>query len=109
MTGFDINEDLKDRCILLGATSCYTEFRPQGDLIYKQPCWFNKITLSSNLHKNLITVLCALVDDYLEELESLGFEDIVTEVQATVFERYIYYWIFCDRKDFLEKDLTGDK
>lgn len=109
MTGFDVNEDLKERCVLLGATKSYTEFRPTGDLVFKQPCWFNCITLSSHLHKNLITVLCALVDDYMEELESLGFEDIITEVQATFSERYILYWILCSKEEFLEKNLIQDK
>lgn len=105
MTGFDVNEDLKERCILLGATKCYTEFRPKGDLVFKQPCWFNRITLPFQLHKNLTTVLCALVDDYMEELESLGFGDIITEVQATFSEKYILYWILCNKEEFLEKNL----
>ncbi len=109
MTGFDINEDLKERCILLGASSCYTEFRPEGDLVCKKPCWYNKITLSSSLYYTLIMVLCGLVDDYLEELESLGFDVPVTDVQSLKKEKHIHYWIICDKKDFLEKNLLSDK
>jgi len=109
VTGFSINEELKDQCILLGASSCYTEFRSSGDLVCKYPCWYNKIILPFHLHKNTILILCSLVDDYLEELKFLGFEDILTEVFSSGKEKYIYYWIICEKNKFLEKDIIPNK
>lgn len=111
MTGFDINEDLKERCILLGASSCYTEYYPPN-IFFKHnytPFWYNKIVLPASLNKSYILVLCSLVDDYLEELQSLGFEDIVTDVREVHTNRHIYYWILSDKTEFLEKELLLDK
>ena len=105
VTAFDINEDTKEKCILLGALSCYTEFRTNSNSYHKEPHWYNKITLPLKMNKNNLTLICALVDDYLEKLEYLGVENILTDVNINFSERHIRYWVFCSRKEFIEKKL----
>lgn len=106
MTGFVINEDLKERCLLLGARSCYTEFYPKSNFLPHSPYWYNKISFPQNTNKNYILVLCSLVDEYLEELISLGFDNIITDVRHANTHCCIYYWILCDREEFLEKTFS---
>jgi hypothetical protein len=109
VTAFDINEDIKEKCILLGALSCYTEFRTSCNPNHEESHWYNKITLPLNLNKNHLTLICEMIEDYLEKMEYLGVENILTDVNINFSERHIRYWVFCSRKEFIEKELLLDK
>ena len=101
MTAFDFNEELKERCILLGATSCYTKYVDNPD--YKDsPFWFNVIQLPLHMHKNYVMVICGLVDSYLEEMAFWGIEKQDNDVSMNEKGRFICYRFYYDKKTFLK-------
>jgi hypothetical protein len=101
MTAFDFNEELKEKCILLGVTSCYTKY--VNDLDYKNiPFWFNVIQLPLHMHKNYVMVVCNLVDIYLEEMAFWGIEKQDNEVCINEKGRFIIYCFYYDKKTFLK-------
>ena len=93
MTAFEFNEELKERCILLGASSCYTRYIDSPE--YKKvPFWYNVIELPLHMHKNYMMVVCGLVDNYLEEMAFWGIEDQTNDVSLATSGRYICYCFY---------------
>ena len=93
---------LKDRCILLGASECYTQYI-EGDKCLAAPFWYNAIKLGPQMHKNYMMVICNLVDSYLEELASFGFYDATTDVMFKNDCRYIVYCFYYYKENFFKK------
>lgn len=101
VSAFDLNEELKERCILLGASRCFTQY--VEDPQYKNaPFWFNAVELPNHMHKNYVMVVCGLIDNYLEEIGFLGIEDQGTDVSVRPEGRYVVYCFFTDKQKFYE-------
>jgi hypothetical protein len=99
VTAFEFNEELKERCILLGATRCFTKY--VDDPEYKNvPFWFNSIELPLHMNKNYIMVVCGLVDSYLEEMEFWGIDKQDNDVSINEKGRYITYCFYYDKETF---------
>mgnify|MGYP000030859701 CR=1 FL=1 len=102
MTAFEFNEELKERCILLGAIRCYTKYVDNPE--YKNaPFWFNTIELPLHIHKKYLMVICGVVDSYLEEMAFWGIEKQDTDVCITGRGRYITYCFYYDNETFHNK------
>lgn len=105
MTAFQFNEELKERCILLGAQQCFTKYLEKGQC-KNGPVWYNAIELPLHMHKNYVMVVCSLVDSYLEEFDFLGIEESATEVSLNATGRYIVYYFYYDFETFTKKELN---
>ena len=101
-SGFDLNEELKERCILLGVRECYTQYiddlKNQGS-----PFWFNVIKMPITMNKKYVLIVCGLIDNYLEEFDFLGFSDQTNDVNISYDSRYVVYCFYCDKEKFFKK------
>jgi hypothetical protein len=106
MSPFQLNEKLKERCILLGASECYTQFidipEYQKDWPYS-PFWYNAIKLGPQMHKNYVMHVCDLIDRYLEKFDFCGVTDITTDVMIKEGCRFVVYCFYCSKEDFHKK------
>jgi hypothetical protein len=101
-SAFDLNEELKERCILLGVKECYTRY--VDDPKYQDsPFWFNVIKMPPTMNKKYVMAVCAIIDNYLEEFDFLGVGDQSNEVMLLENNRYVVYCFYCDKEKFFKK------
>jgi hypothetical protein len=96
VTAFQLNEELKERCILLGASKCYTQYIDHPS----SPFWYNAVKMGPQMHKNYVMVICGLIDNYLEEFDFLGFQDTSTDVMLNQDHRFVVYCFYSDKENF---------
>jgi hypothetical protein len=102
VTAFKLNEDLKERCILLGASECYTQYI-EDPKYQNSPFWYNVIKMGPQMHKNYVMVICNLIDSYLEEFDFLGFSDSSTDVMIKQDCRFVIYCLYSDKENFCKE------
>lgn len=105
MTPFEFNEELKERCILLGAGNCFTKYLDETQTNCG-PVWFNVIELPLHMHKKYVMVVCGLVDSYMEEFDFLGIDNIDTDVSLNDNGRFVIYNFYYDFDTFTKKDFS---
>jgi hypothetical protein len=108
VTAFQFNEELKERCILLGARQCFTKYIETSQH-NGSPVWYNVIELPLQMHKNYVMVVCGLVDSYLEEFDFLGIDQSYTDVSLGYNGKYIVYCFYYNFETFTKKELILDK
>jgi len=99
VTAFQLNEELKERCILLGASECYTQYI-EDPKYQNSPFWYNVVKLGPQMHKNYVMVVCGLIDNYLEEFDFLGFHDTSTDVMINHDYRFVVYCFYSNKENF---------
>ena len=105
MTAFDFNEDLKERCMLLGATKAITTWFKNGVPLIPDEFWETIIVLPTGTHKNLLKVVFSLVKEYMQEFEDNGFECADPVLEFSYLQPRIVYAIFPEKNSFTEKEL----
>jgi len=103
MTAFELNEDLKERCILLGATKAVTTHFKNGFPLLPEPFWETVIVLPYNMHKKYLRVVFSLVKEYMEEFEEYGYNCADPVLEFSYGEPRIVYAIFPGQKSFTKK------
>ena len=105
MTGFELNEDLKDCCLLLGAETAVTLFFKNGVLIMPDPFYETYIIFPKEFKPEHVSQIVKSVREHLEKLAQNKFEctDIVMECKKGMIR--LVYSIFCTEKKFTTKQL----
>jgi hypothetical protein len=103
MTGFELNEDLKDRCMLLGATKAVTTHFKEGFPLLPEPFWETIVVLHDKMHKNHIKVIFSLIKEYMKEFEEYGFNCADPVFEFSYGEPRIVYAIFPGYYSFTKK------
>jgi hypothetical protein len=103
MTGFDMNEDLKERCILLGATKAVTTHFKEGFPLLPEPFWETIVILHSKMHKNHIKIIYKLIDEFMNKFEDLGFNCADPVLEFSFEVPRIVYAIFPGNTSFTKK------
>jgi hypothetical protein len=105
MTAFDLNEDLKERCMLLGATKAITTWFKNGVPLIPDEFYETIIVLPTGMHKNLVKVVFSLVKEYMVEFEDNGFECADPVLEFSYLQPRIVYAIFPEKNTFTKKEL----
>lgn len=108
MTAFELNEDLKERCILLGALKAVTTHFKKGIPLLPEPFWETIIIIPKTLTKTNIKVIYSLIEEFMYEFESYGFECADPVVEFCYGEPRIIYAIFPEDKSFTEEKLIKE-
>lgn len=105
MTAFEFNEDLKERCMLLGATKAVTTWFKAGVPLIPDEFWETIVVLPASTHKNIIKIVFSLVKEYMKEFEDNGFECADPVLEFSFAQPRIVYAIFPEKNSFTEKEL----
>ena len=103
MTGFEMNEELKEGCILLGATKAVTTHFKKGTPLLPEPFWETIIILHEQMHKNHIKVIYRLVEEYMNAFEEYGIKCADPVFEYSYFEPRIVYALFPGDINFTKK------
>ncbi len=106
MTAFEYNEDLKDCCVLLGATHAITIFFKNGVPIMPEPFYETVIVIPPYINKTTITVIIKFIKNCLEKLmrNKLFCTDIVIDYKKK-HPTILTYTIFTKEKQFIKNKL----
>jgi hypothetical protein len=106
VTAFEYNEDLKECCVLLGATHAITIFFKNGVPIIPETFYETVIVLPVTANKTTITVVIKTIKSYLQKLEenNIFCTDIVVDFKRKS-PTIITYTIFIKEKQFIKKRL----
>jgi hypothetical protein len=105
VTAFELNEDLKERCILLGATSAVTKHFKNGVPIIPDEFWETVIRMPQKTHKNYLRVVGSLIEEYLQMFEKNKYECADIELAYQDKCPYLIYAVFPGKKSFTETQL----
>jgi hypothetical protein len=105
MTAFELNDDLKERCMLLGASKAVTIWFKDGVPLIPDEFWETIIVLPTGIHKNLLKIIFHLVKEFMVEFESNGFECADPVLEFSYAQPRIVYAIFPEKNSFTEKEL----
>ena len=105
MTGFELNEDLKYCCLLLGAETAITKFFKKGVLIMPDPFYETHIVFPKEFKTEQISLAIKKLRMYLDQFSENKFEctDIVMESKKGIIR--LIYTIFTTEKKFTTKQL----
>jgi hypothetical protein len=107
MTAFELNEELKDGCILLGATKAVTTHFKEGFPLLPEPFWETIVVLPKQTHLNLCKVIFSLVEEYMCAFEEYGFNCADPVFEYSYGEPRIIYAIFPGKHSFTKKKLKS--
>ena len=107
-TAFELNEEIKEGCVLLGAKKAVTTFFKNGTPLLPEPFWETTIYLSKNSSKQLCYVLFNVVIKFLDLLDRNDFYCAEPILEYAHGEPRIVYAIFPDKESFTEKKLNND-
>lgn len=105
MTGFELNEELKENCILLGATKAVTTLFKEGTPLLPEPFWETIITIPKTAHINYSKVIFNLVCNFMDTFEVYGFMCADPVFEYSYGEPRIIYAIFPGKKSFTKEKL----
>jgi len=106
MTAFELNEELKDRCILLNATKAITTYFKKGFPLLPEPFWETIIIFPINTQKNLIRVVFSLIKEYMKCFEENEYNCADPVLEFSFGAPRIVYAIFPGDLSFTEKELN---
>lgn len=106
-TAFDLNEELKESCILLGATKAVTTHFKQGFPLLPEPFWETIVIMPETAHINLCKVIFNLIEEYIDAFESAGFSCADPVLEYSYGVPRIIYAIFPGKKSFTEEKLKS--
>jgi len=105
-TAFELNEELKEGCVLLGATKAVTQHFKVGVPLIPDEFWETTIFIPKDSKKQLCKVLYNVVCKYLELFEEGGFYCAEPLLEYSFGAPRIIYAIFPDGESFTEKKLN---
>jgi hypothetical protein len=105
VTAFELNEDLKERCILLGATSAITVRFKDGVPIVPDEFWETVIRMPETTHNKYIQVVASLIEEYLVMFEKNKYECADIEFAYQGKCPYLIYAVFPGKKSFTKAQL----
>jgi hypothetical protein len=103
MTAFELNEELKERCILLGAKKTITTHFKEGVPLLPEPFWETIVIIPLSLHKNYIKVIYSLINEYMQIFEKNNFFCAKPVLEFSYGEPRIIYAIFPEKLSFTKK------
>lgn len=107
MTAFELNEELKESCMLLGATKAVTTHFKDGFPLLPESFWETIIVMPKEMHINLCRYIFDLVEDYLAAFEQSGFNCADPVFEYSYGEPRIIYAIFPGKLSFTKKKLKS--
>ena len=106
VTAFEFNEDLKENCILLGATKATTTRFKEGVPIIPEEFWETIIVIPKTAHINLLKVIFGLVQSYVAAFEVNNLDCSRPVLEYAYGEPRIIYAVFPGKKSFFKKFST---
>jgi hypothetical protein len=106
VTAFEYNEDLKECCILFGASHAVTIFFKNGVPIMPEPFYETVIFIPSDIKRTTIAVIIKTIKFYLEKLErnKMFCADIIVDFKRKS-PTIITYTVFVKEKQFTKNKL----
>jgi hypothetical protein len=98
MTAFELNEKLKEECILLGATKCITIFRKKGVYTLEDPFYENIIYIPPKT-ETAFSVYKSIID-YRDVFEYNDIQFTTPVLDGDNSGIVVVYGIFTDEKNF---------
>lgn len=105
MTAFELNEELKENCMLLGATKAVTTHFKEGFPLLPEPFWETIVTIPETAHINYSKVIFSLISKFMITFEEYGFNCAEPVFEYSYGAPRIIYAIFPGKKSFTKEKL----
>ena len=102
-TAFELNEDLKECCILLGASKAVTTRFKTGVVLIPEEFWETIVIIPKDKNITHIKAIFGLIQSYLDTFEEYGYSAADPVLEYSYGEPRVIYAIFPGKLSFTQK------